>query len=232
MPRSRGHVVLHAPVLGPGQEGLTVRRLYWQLVLPPDEHLLINPPDFTGEYSWAWTDFHWGRRPLLDQAELEAWSGATTETPVPAATNRYLFSGIGAGDVLEVRTAGRSWLVLTASGGALVLGLLLIYVPMVRHPALLLCAALGILAAGAIYPEPTLLISQAASLGLLLTAMAGWLERSMSRRRRRAGLYRGGASSFVDRESTQTHHPPAPNVPHSTETAAALPQFSSTDAPT
>lgn len=231
LPRSRGHIVLLAPVLGPGPEGLFVHRLYWQLVLPPDEHLLIDPPDFTAEYAWTWADFHWGRHPLLEQSELEAWSGASAETPVPAATNRYLFSGIGAGDRLEVRTAGRSWLVLTASGATLVLGLLLIYVPVVRHPVFLLCAAVGILAMSAIYPEPMLLIGQAASLGLFLTALAGWLERSMSRRRRRAGLYRGGASSFVDRESTKTHHPPAPSLPLSTDTAPAVPQFSSPEGP-
>src|SRR5262249_36786927 len=138
---------------------------------------------------------------------------------------------IYAGDKLEVRTAGRSWLVLTASGAVLILGLLLIYVPLVRHPAILLCAAVVSLAMSAIYPEPTLLIAQAASLGLLLAALAGWLERSMSRRRRRAGLYRGSTSSMVERDSTQTHHPPLASVPLSTDTAPAMSQFSSPEAP-
>ena len=44
-------------------------------------------------------------------------------------------------------------------------------------------AAVGILALSAIYPEPTLLIGQAASLGLLLAALAGWLERHSTSRR-------------------------------------------------
>ena len=65
----------------------------------------------------------------------------------------------------ELHTAGRTWIVLWASGVALVAGLLLIYVPASRRPATLLVVGIGLLAAGLIAPEPTLLLAQAAGLG-------------------------------------------------------------------
>ena len=73
---------------------------------------------------------------------------------------------------------------LWAAGAALVAGLLLIYVPLSRHPATLLVVGVALLATGLIAPEPTLLLAQAASLGLALTLLAGMLERGVARRRR------------------------------------------------
>ena len=78
---------------------------------------------------------------------------------------------------------------LLASGAALVAGLLLIYVPGSRHPAALLGAVVVLLGIGMLYPEPTLLFAQAVILGLALTLVAGLLERSVARRRRRIAQF-------------------------------------------
>jgi hypothetical protein len=114
----------------------------------------------------------------------------------------------------------RPLIVMAASGAALVLGLLLIYVPGLRHPAILLVGAVGLGAAAAIYPEPALLLAQAASLGVVLTIVAGVFQGRAARRR--VGPPREGSDAGLERSSTQTHRrPPSPADQAPTETAPA-----------
>ncbi len=178
------------------------RRMYWQLVLPRQEHIVVAPDGFTSESPWSWTGHLFARQPLMEQPELEQWSGALKRTPVSQDTNRYLFSASGYPREAVLRTANRSWIVLGASGLSLVAGLLLIYVPASRHPATLFAVAIGLAGAGAMYPAPTLLIAQAASLGLGLTLLAGLLERSVARRR--TTLPATGALADAGSDSTLT----------------------------
>ncbi len=149
-----------------------MRRLYWQLILPRDEHLLTPPEGFAGEQTWTWTGCCWGRRPLLDQAQLENWVGVRQRASPAGQVNEYLFSAFGNVDRCVVHTAGRSWIVLAASGAALLAGLLLIYVRRLSHPAVLLSATVLLAAAGMVYPEPAGLAAQAAVLGLALALVA------------------------------------------------------------
>ncbi len=176
----RGALSIELPHL---DERVWARRMYWQLVLPRHEHVVAAPRGFTSESPWQWTNYLFARRPLLEQAELEEWSGAARRTPVSHETNRYLFGASGYPRRAVLRTANRSWIVLGASGLALVAGLVLIYIPAGRHPATLGAFAVALACAGALYPAPTLLVAQAASLGLALTLLAGLLERSVARRR-------------------------------------------------
>ena len=138
LPRSperppRGAMSLEMPRLG---SDVWVRRLYWQLVLPRDEHLLSARPlrrrinlglgtASAGAASRCWTRRNW-----------RDWSGC----PQPAGAGRpsangYLFSALRQRGPLQLRTAGRSWIVLAGLGGALLAGLLLIYFRRLRHPA-------------------------------------------------------------------------------------------------
>jgi hypothetical protein len=218
----QGELSLEFPRLGPN---VWVRRTYWQLVLPTNEHMIANPEGFTGEFNWGWRGYFWGRLPLLDQEQLESWTGAAPRPPLPDRVNVYLFSALGNVDAAELITAGRTWIVLGASGAALILGLLLIYVPVSRHPATLLVLGVALLAAGLIAPEPTLLVAQAASLGLALTLLAGLLERGVAGRRRRTAIRKEPSSSRINVELGSTQTPfraPAFNGPASTETMPAV----------
>jgi hypothetical protein len=174
-----------------------VRRMYWQLVLPAHEHLTGGPSGFTGEFRWGWNGYYWGRQPLLSQAQLESWVGLARRPGPPARdveiettsraagnVNGYLFSAYGHVEGCELRTAGRTWIVLAASAAALVAGLLLIYVPRTRHPASLLVSAVVLVAMGTLYPEPALLVAQAAVLGLVLALAAGVMALVVARRHR------------------------------------------------
>ncbi len=168
------------PQIGPGAWS---RRLYWQLILPQNEHVLNDPKGFASECRWGFMGYFWGRQPLLHQAELETWAGATHRTAPPEGFNVYLFSTLGAIEGGVVRTAGRAWIVLFSSGTALLFGLLLIYLPSLRHPATLLALALGLLSLGMIYPEPTILLAQTSSIGLVLALIAGLFVRLFPYRR-------------------------------------------------
>lgn len=216
----QGPLGLEFPRLGPD---VWVRRTYWQLVLPTNEHMVTNPDGFTGEFTWDWHGYFWGRQPLLDQGQLETWVGAVSRPPLPDRANVYLFSTLGAAEWAEVSTAGRTWIVLAASGAALVIGLLLIYVPVSRHPATLFVLGVALLAVGIVAPEPTLLAAQAASLGLALTLLAGLLERSVTGRRRRTAIRQEPSSSRVELGSTHLpHRVSLQNGPASTETLPAI----------
>ena len=176
---AHGAMSLELPRLG---RNAWVRRMYWQLILPRNEHLLISPSSFAGEYAWGWGNYAWGRRPLLDQAQLEDWVGAAHH-PRPAETNDYLFSTFGNVECAAVCTASRSWIVLLASGAALAAGLVLIYLPRSRRPAALWTAAVALAALGVLYPEPAWLAAQAAGSGLLLALAAALLARGVARHR-------------------------------------------------
>ena len=223
--RSPGRLSIELPHLEGDVQG---GRLYWQFVVPRDEHLVATPPGLTNEFTWNWDGVSWGRRPLLDPSELATWVGLTPsvdDAPQRAAiagVNCYLFSSIEGGSRWELRTARRFWLVLGGSGVVLLGGLLLIYVPWTRHPAVLLLVAVALLAFGSFYyPEPALLLAQAASLGLVLALLAGLLAHSVVGRHRAPPLE--SLSVVLESASTQTHYPvPATGGPASTQAAPAV----------
>jgi hypothetical protein len=200
----RGPLSIEIPRLG---RDVWVRRMYWQLVLPQNEHVVSSPEGFISEFTWGWNGYSWGRKALMKQSELEAWVGARRLDPLPEGTNRYLFSSFGNVGRCELRSAGRSWIVLGASGAALVGGLLLIYVPLARRLGTLFGAGVVLLCVGMVYPEPTLLLSQAASLGLALALLAGLLERTVARRRRGVTPPEP-ASAILEEGSTKTQYQP------------------------
>jgi hypothetical protein len=148
---------------------------------------------------------------------LELWAGATPREPPTERANFYLFSALGKIKRAEVGTAGRTWIVLWASAAALVAGLLLIYVPASRHPTTLLVLGVGMLAVGATWPEPTLLLAQAASLGLALTLVTRLLDRGVARRRWFAAHGRLPVSAVELSSTHAPYRPPSVGHPSPTE---------------
>ncbi|MFH1268741.1 MAG: hypothetical protein ABIK89_23700 [Planctomycetota bacterium] len=196
-------------------------QMYWELVLPRNEHLIVAPEGFTTEYVWGWTGSFWGREPALEQSQLEEWSGAEPrgELSEPSgAASRYLFSRPGHVKQLDLRTGDRWLIVLGVSSAVLAAGLLLIYVPASRHPAALLAVAVALFAGAVLFPGPALLAAEAGSLGLTLALAAGLLYRTLGRGRGGAAR-RETSSSVLDKNSTQTQYRPVVDVqPASTDT--------------
>lgn len=163
------------PTLG---DDTWVRRAYWQLLLPPEQHLVVSPRELTGEFAWCWNFFYFGRKPVLSQVDLERVVGLRHpgSTPAPAGMNTYLFSSLGRIGPCEVVTASRTTIVFVASGLALLAGLLLIYVRAARHPVVLLVATAILAGLAAIYPELAMLAAQASAVGLALVLLAALLR--------------------------------------------------------
>jgi len=214
-----GDVQFAAPEIKPAA---WIQQLYWQVILPPHEHVLGAPPDFACEHRWVFSDLFWRRRALLDERALESWIGVDAETDgqrlvgesaedfrartsrQAQATNRYLYSTVGAAAPLALHTISRARLVLWASLPLLACGLILIYLPAARHPATLLVVAAIVAAGTLIDPESALLVAQAASLGLVLAALA-WILARVSLRPAPATVPIRGSSRAMERPFTEIY---------------------------
>ncbi len=203
---AQGNMQIELPRLAVNPSGVAknvwVRRCYWQLILPSNEHVVTVPDDYTPEYRWDWNGLWWGRVPVMEQADLEALLHATSEEPVPEAMSRYLFSKFGPAESVDLVTASRTWIVAVSSGMALMIGLLVIYVPVLRRPFFGLLLAIAIVSATLVRPGASLLAAQAAGMGLVLSLLGAVLYRGVARRRRRT-VRRDMASSVFDRGSTR-----------------------------
>ena len=154
------------------------RRTYWQLALPADEHLLAGAGELATEMSWSADRWLLSRQPLLDQRALEQWISASRQDPLPAGAQVYLFGTVGRAANLAAWTIQRRLLLALASGAALVLGLAILYWPVLRQPGALLVLSVALASLGLAEPDLAILVAQGALLGLLVLAGAGlwsWL---------------------------------------------------------
>lgn len=184
--------------------------VYWQILLPEKEHLLIDPAGFVPEMTWRWQDLWWRRQSDKTQRELEIWCAASQQAELPAAGNHLLFSSFGSAERIALPTVERRWLLLMASSLILALGLALIHLPGVRRPAWLFTAGIVVAGLALAAPETGILFGQAAALGgLCVIAILLWrlrfgarpavimesrLPRSTDTRRREAALQRPESS--------------------------------------
>jgi hypothetical protein len=219
LPATGGSRTLHPPRL---PDGVWVQQVCWQLLLPPDEHVVSRPDGFSHEFQWAWQRLYWGRQPVIEQSELEAWSGGEPSGFAPGDASRYVFNSAGALRPLTFSTARRSELVLGASLVAFVAAVALRRTASAWRP-LALTGTLGAIAAIALWrPDAAALGGQAAALGLLLGVISLWLERRWT-----AGHFtpRPAPSTAwpVQRGSSLTRSLPTTPSVASTSSAPALP---------
>ena len=174
-----------------------VASLYWQLILPKDQHLLLASTALTGEYTWTWSGLSFGAQPSLNTSELEDWAGAAHEAFALDQTNSYLFSTVGNPEVLSAWSAVRSQLVLVGSLSVLTLGLILIYVPASRKPYVLAGAALLVVVACTWDSDAAIVLMQSAVIGIALVALAALLKYRLTHARRVPVVARGSGSSIL-----------------------------------
>jgi hypothetical protein len=206
-------------------DGAWVSQMYWQVLLPPEEHLASSPRDFTEEFVWRWNNLYYGRQPMMSQAELEAWVGLPPlgGLPAEAGMNSYLFSTLGWPDSCEIVTVGRSMIVLAASGAALLAGLALIYLRAARHPVILLAASIVLAGGAAIRPELAILAAQAAVLGLVLALIALVLRKWLAAERPIALPEVSSAATMSLHVSRPSEPPVAVAPPTGSSKAPSLP---------
>jgi len=183
------------------------QRSFWQVVLPRGQLVFSADRETTSEIGWRWLGFGWGRKPLREQEELEHWIGASRQEPLPTATTRYLFTAFGSARHLEFDVISRSSILLISSGIVLVVGLSLLYIRIVRHPAALMLFGVILLTIGIAAPGPTLVIAQAASAGVALVCLAQLLRHLLGPRPL-APLASAGRSATIDSKVFEVHYSP------------------------
>lgn len=146
------------------------RRMYWQLAIPADDHLLVPPAELSAEMAPRDGTSFRAPAPLLEQRQLEDWMGSTRQDPLPADVNQYLFGTLGRVPQLDLVVASRRMLLIAGSGIALALGLLLIHVPQLRSATALMVGAVVLIGLSLAFPEASVLAGRAALLGLSVTA--------------------------------------------------------------
>ncbi len=154
------------------EDALPPRRVYWQLLLPEDRHLIASPSKLTSEMAWAADRWPLLQRPVMDQRQLEAWIKASRQPPLPRGSNEYLFGALGQWPTLDVMAAQRWLIVALASTAVLALGLLLIHVPRMRSADVMLAVAVVIGAGALAAPQAALVLAQGALLGLAVAVAA------------------------------------------------------------
>jgi hypothetical protein len=217
-PEGGSAVAFRSPSLG---QGAHVRRMYWQLMVPRDWHLLTFAAGLAPEFSWQFGGLNWSRRNVLDQADLEEWTGTLREAPPPDAINEYLLSVIGNDPSLEVRLGRRSTIVFSGSLAVLGLALLLLYAPWLRTAQALVVGGAVLLVVALAYPGPAIVLGQGAALGIVLAIFAAALHRSMTTPTAGAPLPPPHPSSILERTTTGVYPRAAAAAP-SSSTAAAL----------
>jgi hypothetical protein len=204
-----------------------VRQSYWQLVVPRDKHLIDWPAQLSGAFAWQFDRGVWARHPLVEQQDLENWTHTSAGPGVPDQTNRYVLTAVGPLGALDVRLASRTALVAGAAGGVLLLGLLLLNFPVLRHPAALFVAGVLLMVTALLLPDLALVVAQVAAVGVCLVLLAAALERYLHSRRRSPLVIRTTPSSVLEPGSTRTHL----RVQASSSSGEALPRVPQVTAP-
>ncbi|HJQ82373.1 MAG TPA: hypothetical protein VJ828_20600 [Lacipirellulaceae bacterium] len=159
----------------------TLSGVYWQIVLPGDRHVVRAPRQMTSASHWQWLGSFWGRRPILNQAKLEQWAGASTQLPATGLHNEYLFTSIAPLSSIALVVAPRWLVVLAASTCVLLLVLAWIYLPILRRVQIVIAAAILVAGLATAFPIPALLLAQASVLGVVLSGLALLVARLVAR---------------------------------------------------
>ena len=151
------------------------RRVYWQLCLAADEHLIAHSSDWVAEMQWSTGEWPLAQRASLDQEQLEIWIGASRQDALPRGANTYLFSTLGETGPLEVTSANRRTILVAGAGAALALGLAIVHLRAIRRPDVALVLAVFVATLGLMLPAAGVLLAQTAVVGLAVAlAAAAW----------------------------------------------------------
>jgi hypothetical protein len=158
------------------QGAFAPQRMYWQVMLPSNEHLVFDPPNYATAMKWAWKGYFWSRVADLSQRQLEDWCQASRQEPFPETLNNYLFANVGTEAAVELQTVPQRTLAGCLAGLGLVLGLLILHVPQVRGTTGLIILSAAALACGLAAPQTTLFAAQAVAVGLVIVALLAALR--------------------------------------------------------
>ena len=154
----------------------------WEVILTQQsKHIIGCPAGWTQEYNWAWNGLFWWRVPSIRQSDLGFDADPTDTESAVSKGNQYVFSHLQPPPHATFYIVNRSLIVLCSSGIALLIGLVLIYVPQARYVGSLFGLGITLLAVLLYQPPLALLILQAAVFGVFLALGTGYVYRIFHR---------------------------------------------------
>jgi hypothetical protein len=163
------------------EDDVLVRYEYWQIILPPNRHIIGIPKGWTPEYRWAWNGLFVGRVPSIHQDDI-GLEDRKRETAEPVSNmNQYLYSNLHPASEATLYIVDRSLIVLVSSSLALFIGLVLIYIPGSRYYGSFFGLIVAFFAVLYYRPAPVLLMLQASSFGVCLALGVWYLYRIFHR---------------------------------------------------
>jgi len=158
-----------------------IERLYWQLIVPQDQHLIWATATMGREMRWQLDQWKLNRVPRLGDAELIAWSDVKTDALMPPG-NRYLLVGVDAGSLAAtVMSRQAMWLIVGAI--VLITASLLIYVPTFRHPMTAVGGAVSLGGLMLLLPDAAVIAGQLMLVAMLIVAVMSGVRHLLTTRR-------------------------------------------------
>jgi len=172
---------MEMPIILPSFErDVSVQYQYWQVILPQSKHIVGYPVGWTLEYDWTWNGLFWWRVPSIRRSDI-GFSADPALIEPPVASSQYVFSHLQPPSSVTLYIVSRSLIIFGSSSLALLIGLLLIYVPQSRYAGSLF--GLGVALAAVLFYQPPLMLLtlQAATFGVFLALGAGYVYRIFHR---------------------------------------------------
>ena len=196
------------PVILPSfTKDVLIQSQYWQVIIPQGKHIIGCPAGWTPEYHWIWNGLFWGRSPSIQMSDL----GFDTNEPAVSKASQYVFHHLQPPSYVELYVVNRSLIVLCSSGIALLVGLLLIYLPQARYAGSLFGLGIALVAVLFYQPPLVLLMLQAAVFGVFLALGTGYVYRIFHREKE---WIPSAFPAYEDGSLSYTNSPPSLQTVH------------------
>lgn len=146
-----------------------VSRVYWQLTVPKDAHVVWASPTVGRAMQWRLARWWLHRDPIESDESLGRWIGIDDFSLMPPG-NRYLYVGSNVASFqVAIASRGLIWVVI----GSIVLfvAAVMTYLPQTRHPLLVILAAVLLVGLLVISPDAAVLAGQLGALALVLVVV-------------------------------------------------------------
>ncbi len=165
--------------------GVQLSEAVWEVTLPEDQYVFVYPESWMPQMHWQRDGLAWRRKPAGRGLRAD-WGSTGSDSRLPVSggglTTPYRFSAFGHHQPLVIRSMSRPAIVMTGTGLALAIGLILLRVPATRHVLTLLVVTFAVSVIGLWHLESLQLLAQPAAFGLLL-AVVGTLIDARARQR-------------------------------------------------
>jgi hypothetical protein len=185
--------------------GVQLSEAVWEITLPEDQYVFVYPESWIPQMRWQRNGLVWRRKPA-GREHLTNWP--SHETPPSASrpplfrvgsglTTPYRFSAFGHHRPLKIQAMSRPAIVLTGTGLALVVGLVLLRIPGTRHVLTLLVLTFVVSVLGLWHLESLQLLAQPAMFGLLLAVIGTLIDARARQRLKSSYVAYSSPSDFV-----------------------------------